>query len=141
MNYVLSAGQNIVAQTAITMNSNFNFKSFYPNGTLKINGSSSMFPMIKNLSKEYKILNPNANIEITSSDSSNGIFMALNEKCDFALSSRKLENTEKDLLNYQEIAADGIVIIVNNQNPINNLTVNQLQEIYNKKITKWQDLK
>lgn len=61
-------------------------------------------------------------------------------KCDFAMASRELKDYEKELLNYEMIAKDGIEIIVNEKNPLDDISIKELEEIYTGKISEWKEL-
>ena len=54
------------------------------------------------------------------------------------MSSRELRDPEKELLNYEVIARDEIAVIVNADNPLNDITMDQLEAIYTGKITEWK---
>ena len=61
--------------------------------------------------------------------------------CDLAMSSRELKDYEKELLQSQAIAIDGIAVIVNLENPVENFSVEQIRAIYDGKYETWGDLK
>ena len=61
-------------------------------------------------------------------------------RCDMAMVSRELESYEQELLQYEAIAKEGIAIIVNEENPIENITIDQIRDIYNGRIKAWSDL-
>jgi phosphate transport system substrate-binding protein len=69
-----------------------------------------------------------------------GIQAVLEGRCDIGLSSRALTESEKENLNYSVVALDAIAVIVNPENPVSNLTSQQLADIYTGKITDWQEL-
>jgi phosphate transport system substrate-binding protein len=54
--------------------------------------------------------------------------------------SRHLKESEQAKLNSRQIALDGIVVIVNKQNPVNSLSKEQIKNIYMGKVEKWSDL-
>ena len=74
-------------------------------------------------------------------DSTTGLNKAMDGSCDLAMSSRELKDYEKELLKSQVIATDGIAIIVNPENPVENLSVEQIQAIYDGKYRTWGELK
>lgn len=138
--YVKGAGQKIVAQEAVPVGKETSFLSLQPSGTLRITGSTSMAPMIRSLAEEYRTYNPGASIEVTESDSSQGITDAMQGRADIAMASRDLKDYEKEILSDEGIAMDAIVIIVNRENPLQDLESTELKEIYDGTIGEWADL-
>lgn len=82
-------------------------------------------------------INPHAVIEVTVSDSTSGLNDAMQGRCDIAMSSRELKDYEKELLDYEVIAQDGIAVIVNDVNPLRDITTTQLKSIFTGEITDW----
>ncbi len=101
-------------------------------------GSTSVQPYAEILAEEYMILNPEAEIDIQGGGSSAGITAAQTHSADIGMSSRALKEEEK--LSYVEIARDGLVLVVNPKNPIRNLTIDQVRDIYTTAITDWSQL-
>ena len=99
-----------------------------------------MAPLIEKMAEDYKNFNPSIKIEIVSTDSSNGLNSAIRGECDFAMSSRELVDYENELLTKKAIAKDGIAVVVNRDNPINNISKKQIKKIYDNKIENWSDL-
>ena len=95
---------------------------------------------VKVLAEEYMKQNPRASIKVTQTDSGNGINQTIQGKCDMGISSRELRNPEKELLNYEAIARDEIAVIVNAANPLNDITMDQLEAVYTGKTTEWKDI-
>ena len=60
--------------------------------------------------------------------------------CDIAMSSRELKDYEKELLNYNMIAKDEIAVIVNQKNPLSDITLYMLKSIYTGGVKNWEDL-
>ena len=73
-------------------------------------------------------------------DSSDGIRQTMQGKCNFGMSSRDLKDNEKEILDYESIARDEIAVIVNKENPLEDISMEQLEKIYTGKITEWQKL-
>lgn len=86
-----------------------------------------MEPMVKALADDYQKQNPNAEIEVKATDSSRGITAVISGECDFAMSSRELKDYEAELLETKVIGKDAIAIVINEENPLENLTINNLQ--------------
>ena len=99
-------------------------------------GSTSVQPFAEVLAEQYMILNPDINIDIQGGGSAAGILSSKSGTADIGMSSRSLQGDEMDLWNV-EIAKDGLAIIVNPKNSINNLTLEQVRSIYSGQITNW----
>ena len=142
MSYVKGVGQNTVAEDYIAAGETGEdvFLSGKQEGRIIINGSTSAAPLIEELAEGYEAYNPNAEIVIEKSDSTKGINDAMQGRCDMAMVSRELESYEQELLQYEAIAKEGIAIIVNEENPIENITIDQIRDIYNGRIKAWSDL-
>lgn len=102
-------------------------------------GSTSVQPYAEVLAEEFMILNPGSGIDIQGGGSSAGITAAQTHSADIGMSSRALKDKEKGLWSV-EIARDGLVLIVNPKNPIQNLTIDQIRDIYTATITHWSQL-
>ena len=74
------------------------------------------------------------------SDSSAGMTGAINGTCDIGMASRALKDSEKAELIDTQIALDGIAIIVNNDNPTDDVTKEQVRQIYVGELTKWNEI-
>ena len=112
-----------------------------PSGKIVVSGSSSVTPVMEKLKEAYSELNPNAEIEIQQSDSTTGVTNALSGVCDIGMASRELKDSEKEKgASATVIALDGIAVIVNNENPLNNITSEQVKQIYTGETTGWDDI-
>ena len=94
---------------------------------------------MEKLAEAYKALNPDANIEVQQSDSTTGITSTIDGLCDIGMASRDLKEEETGVT-ATVIATDGIAVIVNNDNPIDNLTSEQVKGIFKGEITDWSEL-
>lgn len=109
--------------------------------TISTDGSTSMEKVIGILSEDFTNKNPNLKVTYNPTGSGSGIEAVKNETCDIGLSSRYLKQNEKDEgLVETIIAYDGIAIVVNKNNTINNLTLENLKKIYMGEITNWKEL-
>ncbi len=116
-------------------------KKTVSNNTIKISGSTSVSPLMEKEAEFYKKSNKDLDIEIQAIGSSAGIQDTINGVSHIGMSSRNIKEEEKSSgLDEKIIAYDGIVIITNNKNSINNLSLEQLKEIYTGKITNWKEL-
>lgn len=140
LSYVMSEGQNVVSKTCMSVKKTSTFLSDKSAGKLTIKGSTSAAPIIKELIKDYKNYNPSAKVKMVSSDSSQGLTSAIRGECDFAVSSRDLKDYESELLTSKAFAKDGIAIIVNKQNPVEDLSIKQIKTLYDGKCEKWGEL-
>ena len=112
-----------------------------PSGKIVVAGSSSITPVMEKLKEGYEAVNPNVEIEIQQSDSTTGMESAVNGICDIGMASRELKDSEIEAgLKGQEIALDGIAVIVNNENSMTDITTDQVKDIYTGEITEWSDL-
>lgn len=112
-----------------------------PAGRIVVAGSSSVTPVMEKLKEAYEDMNPEANIEIQMSDSTAGITSTIEGTCDIGMASRGLKDSEKGKqLNSITIALDGIAVIVNNSNPHDGLTGEQVRQIFTGEITHWTNL-
>lgn len=108
-------------------------------GTVKINGSSSVTPVMTKLKEAYEKINDKADIEIQQTDSSTGMKTVAEGSCDIGMASRELKDTESEL-NGTTIAKDGIAIIVNPNNALDDINVETIRKIYVGEITSWEDV-
>lgn len=112
-----------------------------PAGRIVVAGSSSVTPVMEKLKEAYETINPGANIEIQLSDSTAGITGIIEGICNIGMASRELKDSEKgQQLDSMVIALDGIAVIVNNSNPIDGLTGEQVRQIFTGEITQWTDV-
>lgn len=142
MDFVLSAeGQQIVEETGfISAVDGESYTTSGITGKVTLAGSTSVAPVIEAMADKYKELNPDVTIEIQQTGSSAGISSTLEGVCDIGMSSRELKDTELNELKCVEIAMDGIVLIVNHENLINNLSSEEINRLYTVEILKWEEL-
>ena len=140
--FVLSAeGQAIVDKIYVSGNKNAeSYTSTNLIGKLVIAGSSSVSPLTEKLVEAYNKINPNVVIEIQTNDSTAGMNGAIEGTCDIGMASRDLKESELEHLEGVTIAMDGIAIIVNNENPIDDLSSEQVKKIFTGEITSWDQL-
>lgn len=108
-------------------------------GSITVNGSTSVQPLAEELVKAFTAKNPNATIDIQGGGSGVGIKSAIDGVVDIGMSSRDLKTEEKSLKEFK-IAVDGIAVIVNPANGINDLTMEQIFKIYTGEVTNWKDV-
>lgn len=138
--YIMSAGQVIADEECVSAKKSTSFLSDRSEGSIKICGSTSMTPLIVKMAEDYKNYNPNVSIEVNATDSSDGLNAAIRGECDFAMSSRELADYEDELLEKKAVAKDAVGVFVNAENPVNDLSVSQIKQIYDSSAEKWSDI-
>lgn len=140
LTYIRSAGQEIVGKSYTPVAKTNTFLSNQTEGTILIAGSTSVAPLMQELAAAYEQINTHADITIVETDSTDGLTQAMSGQCDLGMSSRDLKDYEQELLDYQVIAQDEIAVIVNTENPLQDITLNGLKQIYTGEISKWNEL-
>ena len=144
MNYILSAeGQAIVNDNGYIMidNAAAAYESNGAEGKVVVAGSSSVTPVMEKLKEAYAAVNANVTVEINTSDSSTGVSSAIEGTCDIGMASRALKDTETaEGVKEVTIAKDGIAVIVNNNNPVEDLTTETVKNIYVGDILTWSEI-
>ena len=136
-------GQKIISENGyVEVDNTGAFKSNNAKGKIVIAGSSSVTPVMEKLQEAYKKINGNAEIELQESDSTTGVNAAADGTCDIGMASRALSDEESNKgLKTTSIAMDGIVVIVNTENDITDLTTAQVNDIFRGNVTTWDDVK
>lgn len=142
INFIMSAdGQAIVGEDYITVNDEAEaFTSDGSSGQITVGGSSSVSPVMEQLIEAYKAVNPNAQIDLQTSDSTSGMTGAMDGTFAIGMASRELHEDEAGQLTAQAIAMDGIAVIVNPANTVDNLTMDQIRSIYVGETTDWSEV-
>lgn len=145
INFIMSSdGQAIIEEEGYIM-ANEDAEAYEAGGlkgTITLAGSTSVSPVMEVLADKYKELNSGVTIEIQQTGSGAGIQSTIEGVCDIGMASRALEDEEaSEGLESQEIALDGIAVIVNNSNEITDLTTEQIMKIFTGEITNWADVK
>ena len=110
-------------------------------GSVATDGSTSMQKVINTLGEAFMNENKGITFTYNPTGSGSGIKAVQEGRCDIGLSSRALKAEEKEVgLKETVLAYDGIAIIVNPENPVSDLTLEQIAEIYTGRITNWTDL-
>lgn len=111
-----------------------------PFGKAVVGGSSSVSPVMEKLIEAYKKVNTGAEIELQTTDSTTGMTSAIDGSYDIGMASRELQDEEKDKLDSQVIATDGIAVIVNKNNTTDELSSDQVKTIYTGDATTWDEV-
>ena len=142
--YILSdEGQAVVTEEGcISEGSNGAYTAANLSGSITVGGSSSVTPVMEKLAEAYKALNPNVSITVQQTDSTSGVTGATEGLLNIGMVSREVTSEElAGGLTSQSIALDGIAVIVNTANDVENLTSDQVKQIYTKELTSWDEVK
>lgn len=142
LNYIMSDdGQAIINEEGyISVAEGNTYTASGMSGRIVLAGSTSVSPVMEVLADAYKALNPDVTIEIQQTGSGAGITSAIEGVCDFGMSSRALTDEEAAELVNTQIATDGIAVVVNNENPVEDMTSDQIKGIYLGEITDWSEI-
>ena len=135
-------GQKVVADNGyIPVEETKAYEGTKPSGEAVVGGSSSIAPVMEKLIEAYKAVNPNAKIELQSSDSTTGMTSTLEGSYDIGMASRELKEEEVGQgLKATVIATDGIAVIANNDNPTEELSSEQVKSIYTGEVYTWDEV-
>lgn len=139
INFILSAEGQAVVEDAGYIASVDNAQAFESTGVtgkVVIAGSSSVTPVMEKLKEAYEKVNPDVEIEINQSDSTTGIQAAMDGTADIGMASRELKDSESSLTS-TVIAIDGIAVIVNNENTVDDMTADEVKAIFTGETTTW----
>ena len=141
--YIMSAdGQKIIEDNGyISVGDKPAYEAAAVEGKVVVAGSSSVTPVMEKLAEGYKTVNDKVEIEVQQSDSTTGMTSAIDGLCDIGMASRDLKDSETEAgLTATVIAKDGIAVIVNNDSGVEELTSEQVKDVYTGNITTWEDL-
>lgn len=143
IDFIMSAdGQAVVEENGyITVSDTVAYSGKMDSGKVVVSGSSSVTPVMEKLKEAYLKKNPGVTIEIQQNDSSTGMSDTIEGTCDIGMASRELKESEIESgLTSTVIAMDGIAVIVSNDNPVDNLTGEQVRTIFTGELTVWSDI-
>lgn len=109
-------------------------------GTIILAGSTSVEPVATVISEAFTEIYPDVTFEISATGSSAGVTAAQDATTDIGMASRELSEEEAASLTVEAIANDGIAVVVNNDNPLEGLTLDQVRQIFVGEITTWDDV-
>lgn len=109
-------------------------------GNLVVAGSTSVTPVMEKLAEAYEELHSSVSIEIQSTGSSAGMQSAIEGSADIGMASRDLKDSEKEKLSYEVVAIDGIAVIVNNENIVEDISLDNVKSIYTGEVTSWDEI-
>jgi phosphate transport system substrate-binding protein len=110
----------------------------HKNGVI-IAGSTSVQPFIEKVAEHFMEENPGITVNVQGGGSTAGVQATMNGTCDIGASSRNLKPSERGL-KVILIALDGVAVILHKNNPIEDLTIEQVKGIFTARITNWQEL-
>ncbi|MDL2310677.1 substrate-binding domain-containing protein [Peptostreptococcaceae bacterium OttesenSCG-928-C18] len=142
INFVLSSeGQKIVEDSGYikSVEEAKEFKSDNSEGNISIAGSSSVTPVMEKLVEGYTKVNSKVKIQVNMTDSTSGIQSVNDGIAQIGMVSRELKDSEKSFKN-TVIALDGIAVIVNRSNEVNDLKLEDIKKIYSGEVTSWDEL-
>ena len=140
--YCLSKdGQALATEEGYVGSEGEDYTATQPEGKITVGGSSSVSPLMEKLIEAYKTVNPNAELELLTSDSTTGVSGALDGSYTIGMASRELKDSETEGGAVATVLAlDGIAVVVNPANTVENLTVDQIKGVYTGELTVWSDL-
>lgn len=143
INFIMSEeGQKVVSDNGyIPVDDVKAFEGTQPSGKAVIGGSSSIAPVMEKLAEAYKEVNPNAELELQTSDSTTGMTSTVDGSYDIGMASRELKDEELSQgLKATVIATDGIAVIVNKGNPTEDMSTEQVKSIYTGEALSWDEV-
>lgn len=141
ISYIMSTeGQAVVEENGYIASSDTQaYAGTKPAGNLVVGGSSSVSPVMEKLAEAYQKLNPDATIELQTTDSTTGVTSAQDGNYDIGMASREIKEDETGIV-ATVIATDGIAIIVNNNCEMDDLTSEQVKAIYVGDALTWDEV-
>lgn len=135
-------GQAVIEESGyVSQGSEGAYQGTGVSGTITVSGSSSVTPVMEKLKEAYASVNPEAKIEVQQTDSSTGIADTISGMCDIGMASRELKEEEVSQgIMPLAIAMDGIAVIVNKSNIVEDLSSEQIKAIFTGETTVWGDL-
>ena len=140
--FILSTeGQKVVEDNKyIPLDDVSDYKSNGASGKVVVAGSSSVSPVMEKLKEAYQAVNSDVEVEIQTSDSTTGMQNTIDGVCDIGMASRELKDSEKEAgLTPTVIAMDGIAVVVNNDNPTDELSSDQVKSIFTGDVLTWDE--
>ena len=144
INYIMSAeGQAVITEAGyIGSDDAAAFESNGATGKVTVSGSSSVTPVMEKLAEAYQKVNTGAQVEVQQSDSTTGMTSAAEGTCDIGMASRDLKDSETQAgLTPTAIALDGVAVIVNNKNSLEDISSDAVKNIFTGTTTDWADVK
>ena len=145
VNYIMSAdGQKIIEDNGyIPVDEGAAaYQASNAKGKVVVGGSSSVSPVMEKLVEAYSKANTNIQVDVQTTDSTTGVSSTVEGSYDIGMASRDLKDDETAQgVEGKTIAKDGIAVIVNNDNPTDEISSDMVKQIFTGEVTKWQDVK
>ena len=141
-NFILSTdGQKVVEDNKyIPLDDVSDYTPNGATGKVVVAGSSSVSPVMEKLKEAYQAVNSDVEVEIQTSDSTTGMQNAIDGVCDIGMASRDLKDSEKEAgLTPTVIAMDGIAVVVNNDNPTDKMSSDQVKSVFTGDVLTWEE--
>lgn len=134
-------GQKVVEEAGYVANKEVQpYQATNNTASITIAGSTSVAPLMEKLVEAYKAHNPEFKADIQATGSSSGIQAAIDGSAQIGMSSRELKEDEAKQVKKEVIAMDGIAVIVNKANETSDITMEQVRDIFNGKLTDWTEV-
>ena len=134
-------GQALATEEGYIGGEGAEYTSTQPSGNITVGGSSSVSPLMEKLIEAYAEVNPNATIELLTTDSTTGVTGALDGTYTIGMASHELKDTETaEGATATVLAMDGIAVVVNPANTTADLSVDQIKSIYTGETLAWSEL-
>ncbi|MGN1450745.1 MAG: substrate-binding domain-containing protein [Eubacteriales bacterium] len=143
ISFIMSSdGQQVIeANGYIAVAQGESYAASGASGEIVVYGSSSVTPVMEKLKEAYETVNQAVKVEVQQSDSSSGISGTIDGICDIGMASRELKDAEIEAgATATVIAMDGIAVIVNNDCPVNELSSEQVKDIFTGAVTTWDEV-
>ena len=143
ISFILSEeGQAVVEESGyISQGDTGAYQPTSAKGNVVVAGSSSVAPVVEKIKEAYEAINPNVTIEMQQSDSTIGMNSLKEGMCDIGMASRELKDSELEAgLIPTVIAMDGIAIIVNHENPVDELKSEEVKAIFKGEVDEWTEI-
>ena len=121
--------------------------SAFAETTIKVNGSTTVLPIMQKIVEAFMKANPDVKISVSGGGSGNGIKSLIDNTTDIAMASRAMKEKEVKLADSKgvkakefAVAIDAIIPVVNPANPLKDITLAQLKDIFMGKVKSWKDL-
>ena len=108
--------------------------------TISISGSTSVGPLMLKVQEKYEAANEGVTLEVQENGSGAGIKDVINGVSEIGMSSRELKSEEDSQVDATVIAHDGIALLVNPDNQVENITLEEIKDIYTGTISNWKEL-
>ena len=125
----------------------FENKNITKSTGIQIKGSDTIVNLVQVWAEKFSQNNNDVNVGVTGGGTGTGFAALLNNTCDIAMASRQVEKNEEDLAKknnivYKEfiVGLDGLAVLINKNNPVNNITMEQLRDIFMYKISNWKEV-